>query len=90
MKNILSHLYNGNIDESTRSIKDLQKTKEYKKMDECYQKLIKTLNEEQQELFEEYYESDGEYTTLEKERIYANGVKTGMCIALELVDFDLT
>ena len=88
MKNILYHLYHGNLCEADRSTKDLQKTQTFKKRDDSYEKLIATFDERQRELFEEFFVLDGDYEGLEKERIYANGVKTGICLALELLEFE--
>ncbi|MBQ7226850.1 MAG: hypothetical protein IJX05_00445 [Clostridia bacterium] len=85
--NILNELYHGNINESARSIKDLQNTEEYKRMDESYKKLQEALTNEQKTLFEEFYDHDGDFVGLENERSYANGVRTGMLLALSLLDF---
>ena len=89
MKDILKHLYSGDVREIDRSVKDLQETEEFKKMDECYEKLTATLSEEQAKLFEEYYLWESGYIGLEKEQTYANGVRLGMCLILSLRDFDL-
>lgn len=88
MKNILQALYYGRLNEFERNIKKLQETQQYKEYDKCYKKLVGTLTPEQKNLFEEYFQSESIYLSLENEQIYANGVKTGMCLALELIDFD--
>ena len=88
MKNILSRLYYGEVNDSNQSVKDLQHTEEYKSYAAALEKLTATFSEEQEDLFETYFECDGNYTGIEKERIYANGVKTGMCLALSLLDFE--
>ncbi len=88
MKNILYHLYHGEINERERSTKELQKTEEWQERDEAYEKLEKTLSKEQETLFEEYYMASSGYFGLEKERAYANGVRTGMLLTLEMLKFE--
>ncbi len=88
MGSILLDLYYGNLCEAERSVKDLQDTKEYKKMDKSYEKLMECLSEEQKKLFNEFYDNHTIYDCIERERIYVNGVKVGMCLGLELRDFD--
>ncbi|MBP3434670.1 MAG: hypothetical protein J6K50_05285 [Clostridia bacterium] len=88
MRNILTHLYYGDINESGRSTKELQKTEDFKNSEERYEKFMATLNEKQKELFEDFYRYEINYISLEKEQVYANGIKTGMCLILELMDFD--
>ncbi len=88
MRNVLKSLYYGELGEFNRPISQLQKSEEFKKMDFAYDKLMKSLSEEQKKLFEEYFHCEALYTLLEKERDFLNGVKLGMCLALELVDFE--
>lgn len=88
MKNILQHLYHGNLNEVERSTEEFEKTEEYEKYYASIKKLTESLSPEQQKLFDEYYDWEGAYQSLLSERTYANGVKTGMCLALELVDFE--
>ncbi len=88
MKNIFSYLYYGELNEAHRSVKDLQKTEEYKSYAAALEKLTASFSEAQEDLFESYFECEGNYTGIEKERIYPNGVKTGMCLALSLLDFE--
>lgn len=87
MNNILQHLYHGNLNESERKSTDLHETEEYKKYIEHCDKLIATFSKEQEKLFNTYFEWDSAYRGVENERLYANGFKTGMCVALELLDF---
>ncbi len=89
MKDILQQLYRGNIREIDKSVKDLQETEEFKKMDEYYEKLTATFSKEQANLFEEYSSCNNYYIGLEKERTYANGVRLGMCLILSLFDFEV-
>ena len=87
MDDILKHLYYGNLNELERSTKDLQKTKEFKRLDEAYEALQETLSEKQKELFEAYYSAHADYASLEDERLYTNGVKTGMRLVIASMDF---
>ncbi len=87
MKKILSHLFYGNLNESERTHEDIQNTEEYKKYYECIDKLSATFSQEQHKLFNEYFFSEGAYEGLLQEKIYTNGVRLGMCLILELIDF---
>ena len=87
-KNVLDELYYGNINESERFLGKISETKEYKQYQERADKLIASLSEEQQKLFNEYFFASGGYESVLLKRTYANGVKLGMALALELVDFD--
>ena len=84
MKKVLSELYYGNINEAEKSVEDLRKSKEYQKYSESLDKLIATFSEEQEKMFDEYFVAEGNYASLERERIYANGVKLGFALAVEL------
>ena len=87
MDDILKHLYYGNLNELERSAEDLQKTEEFKRLDEAYNALQEALSEKQKELFEAYYFAHGAYALLEEERLYTNGVKTGMRLVIASMDF---
>lgn len=88
MKSVLKELYYGRICESERPIYDLLKTKKYKTMEEKFKKFSNSLSDEQFKLFDDYDSSDTAFSDLITERIYVNGVKTGMLIMLELFEFD--
>ncbi len=87
-KNVLDELYYGNINESDRLLGKIVETEEYKQYQESADKLIATLNKEQQALFNQFFVASGCYESLCLKRTYANGVKLGMALALELIDFD--
>ena len=87
-KKVLDELYYGNINESGRLLGKIVETEEYKQYQECADKLIATLTKEQQALFDEFFLASGGYESVYLKRTYANGVKLGMALALELVDFD--
>ncbi len=76
MKNILSHLYYGNLNEAEKKVTPLYNTQEYTRYKRAEENLEKTFSKEQQALHSLYCE-----------KLYCNGVRTGMCIGLELVDF---
>ena len=84
MKKVLSELYYGNINEAEKSIEDLRKSKEFQKYSESLDKLIATFSAEQEKMFDEYFVAEGNYASLERERIYTNGVKLGFALAVEL------
>ena len=87
-KDVLDELYYGNINESERWLGKIAETEEYKKYCESTDKLIATFSEEQQQLFNEFFLASGGYESVCMKRTYKNGVKLGMALALESLDFD--
>ena len=87
MDDILKHLFYGNLNEASRSVEELQKTKEFASLDKAYNALQETLSEKQQKLLEAYYSAHAAYASLEEERLYANGVKMGMRLVMASMDF---
>ena len=87
MDDILKHLFYGELNEVERSTESLQKTKEFARLDEAYDALQEALSEKQRKLFEEYYSAHAAYAALESERLYTNGVKTGMRLVIASMDF---
>ena len=87
-KNVLDELYYGNINESERFLGKIAETEEYKQYCEITDQFVATLTKEQQALFNEFYLASGGYQSLCLKRTYTNGVKLGMALALELIDFD--
>ena len=87
-KSVLDKLYYGNINESERLLGKIAKTEEYKQYQECLDKFTGTLNEKQATLFDKFFFALGGYHGLLLKRTYANGVKLGMALGWELVDFD--
>ena len=89
MKNkIYQDLYYGRINEVETPNKELQKTKEYKDMDESYNKFYETLTTEQKKLFDEYWFNECGFSGLQNEVAYIKGIKIGMSLILGLLDFD--
>ena len=89
MKNILHHLFYGNLHEFDKSLKEFHNTKEFQDMDASHAAFEKTLNEQQLKLFDEYYLAESGFLGLDKERTYIDDFKTGFWLALELMDFDI-
>ena len=87
MDDILKHLFYGELNEVERSTESLQKTKGFARLDEAYNALQEALSEEQGKLIEEYYSTHAAYAALESERLYTNGVKTGMRLVIASMDF---
>jgi hypothetical protein len=88
MKNILIDLYYGKLGEAEKNISHLYNTPEFKRYEELENQLEKTFNKEQQALFYSYCEARSLFYSKIYEYTYSNGVKTGMCLGLELVDFE--
>ena len=64
--------------------------KEYEEMNEHFDKFADTLTKEQFKLFDLYDEKNTLFNDLIFERTYKNGIKTGMLLILELLDFEPT
>ena len=88
MKRITPYLYRGELSEWERSTEELKKTEEFKNYDEYYEKFVQTLSQEQEKLFDLFLERAVNYAELQKERAYANGVKTGVLLGVELAEFN--
>lgn len=87
-KNVLDELYYGNIHESERTLGKIKESEEYKQYCEITEKFEATLSKEQINLFNQFFVASGGHESLWLKRTYANGVKLGMALALELIDFD--
>ena len=87
MKNILTHLYYGNLNEAEKKVTPLYNTQEYARYKRAEESLEKTFSKEQQELYNKVCNLESAFHSLYCEKLYCNGVRTGMCIGLELVDF---
>ena len=70
MDDILKQLFHGDLREAERSVEDLQKTKEFERLEEAYNALLKTLSTTQRELFEAYYSAHASCISVENERFY--------------------
>ena len=88
--NIYQDLYYGRINAIETPIKNLYKTKEFKEMDDSYNKLYECLSSEQKKLFDEYWFNESGFSGLQNELAYIKGFKTGMLLIIGLLDFDPT
>ena len=86
--NILRELYYGQIAEVNEKMNiDEKKLKQETK---CYDRLKAELNEEQNEVLEEFIDLYGERLNNFAEDKYINGFKTGLLIAIECFRKDIT
>lgn len=90
MKSILKEIYYGRLNEADRPICEFFKTKEYEEMNKHFDKFADTLTKEQFKLFDLYDEKNTLFNDLIFERTYKNGIKTGMLLILELLNFEPT
>ena len=87
MEDILKQLFYGELKEAERPMGSLQKTKEFARLDEAYNALQEALSEQQRELFDRYYSAHATFASLENERFYTNGIKTGMQLVISAIHF---
>lgn len=87
MKSIIEEIYYGNVSEADKSYKNLKNTKEFINMNNNYNKLVDMLNSDQQDVFDKFCEYDAIFYDLINVRTYKNGVKLGMCLMLELLNY---
>ena len=88
MKNIINELWHGNIiphEDSRNNTKEMKELMEY--MARHHEDLLKTMTDEQKEIFEKFEDCWGEYATYAEEAIFEYAFKLGMQIAIEsLID----
>ncbi len=89
MKDVVGLLYNGKLHEWDRPLtEEIMQSEEYKQRDKYYKLLFATLNDEQKKLFEEYYLYSAGKSGLMQERAYSNGFKTGVLMAMQVLQHD--
>ena len=84
MKSIIKELWHGNIipqDDSRNNSPEMKKLIEY--MSRHHDALVKTMTDEQKELFIKFDDCWSEYASLAEEAIFAYAFKLGMRIAIE-------
>ena len=84
MKNIINELWHGNIiphEDSRNNTKEMKELMEY--MARHHEDLLKTMTDEQKEIFEKFEDCWGEYATYAEEAIFEYAFKLGMQIAIE-------
>ena len=84
MESIIKGLWHGNIipqDDSRNNSPEMKKLIEY--MSRHHDDLVKTMTDEQKELFIKFDDCWSEYASLAEEAIFAYAFKLGMRIAIE-------
>ena len=84
MKSIINELWHGNICPQTDSRNNSSKMKELMEYTaRHHDDLLKTMTDEQKEIFEKFDDCWSEYTSYAEEAIFAYAFKLGMQIAIE-------
>ena len=84
MKSIINELWHGNICPQTDSRNNSPEKKELiEYMTRHHDDLLKTLNDEQREIFEKFGDCWSEYASYAEEAIFTYAFKLGMQIAIE-------
>ena len=84
MKSIINELWHGNICPQTDSRNNSPEMKERMEyMTRHHDDLLKTLNDEQREIFEKFGDCWSEYASYAEEAIFTYAFKLGMQIAIE-------
>ena len=84
MRSILQELWHGNInpqEDSRNNSPEMKELMEY--MARHHEDLLKTMTDEQKEIFEKFEDCWGEYATYAEETIFEYAFKLGMQIAIE-------
>ena len=84
MKSMVKELWHGNIipqEDSRNNSPEMKQLMEH--MDRHHDKLLKTMTDEQEEIFEKLDDCWSEYTSYVEEAIFAYAFKLGMQIAIE-------
>ena len=84
MKSIINELWHGNIvpqEDSRNNSPEMKELMEY--MARHHDDLLKTLNDEQKEIFEKFEECWSEYMSLAEAAIFEYAFRLGMQIAIE-------
>ena len=86
MKNILSELWHGNIspqDDSRNNTPNMKQLMDY--MARHHDDLLKTLSEEQRDIFERFDDCWSEYASLAEESIFVYAFRLGAQMMLEIL-----
>ena len=84
MKNMINELWHGNIipqDDSRNNSPEMKQLMEY--MSRHHDDLLKSMKDEQKEIFEKFDDCWGEYMSLAEAAIFEYAFKLGMQIAIE-------
>lgn len=88
MINIFDELYNGNINEFSRSKISKNEYDKYKQ-DEAFEKLKETLSKEQMILLDDYLKKQALEDSDMIKNSYIQGIKTGMLMGIEISNIEL-
>ena len=83
----IKELWHGNIipqDDCRNNSNEMKELMEF--MARHHDALLKTLSDEQKEIFEKFEECWGEYTSISEAAIFTYAFKLGMQLAIEAVD----
>ena len=84
MKSMITELWHGNINPQTDSRNNSPEMKELMEyMARHHDDLLKTLTDEQKEIFEKFHDCRDEYVSLAEAAIFEYAFKLGMQIAIE-------
>ena len=84
MMSIIQELWHGNICPQTDSRNNSSEMKELMEyMTRHHDDLLKTMTDEQKEIFEKFDDCWSEYTSYEEEAIFTYAFKLGMQVAIE-------
>ena len=84
MKNVIKELWHGNIvpqDDSRNNSPEMKQLMEY--MSRHHDDLLKSMTDEQKEIFEKFDDCWGEYMSLAEAAIFEYAFKLGMQIAIQ-------
>ena len=84
MKSMIKELWHGNInpqEDSRNNSPEMKELMEY--MDRHHEDLLKTMTDEQKEIFEKFHDCWSEYASLSDEALFEYAFKLGMQIAIE-------
>ena len=85
MKSIINELWHGNIvpqEDSRNNFPEMRELMEY--MTRHHDDLIKTMTDEQQEIFEKFEDCWGEYASYAEEAIFEYAFRLGARLAIEI------
>ena len=86
MKSMIKELWYGNInpqEDSRNNSPEMKELMEY--MARHHEDLLKTMTDEQKEIFEKFEDCWGEYATYAEEAIFEYAFKLGMQIAIDVL-----
>ena len=86
MKSMIKELWHGNInpqEDSRNNSPEMKELMEY--MARHHDDLLKTMTDEQEEIFEKFHDCWNEYASLSDEALFEYAFKLGMQIAIEVL-----